>query len=182
MLCFVVAIHSWCKLHIHHTDGSMIFLQGRGNLPCSAIMKLRGTGKKWPTTSLFRNGQSSTSRCLFTGPVCSNWVLLQVTDLINVLWHSRRTLLTCAVLALVSSLLQVWDGLMCEILNTDNIINSFSYNTRYIAYAVWNSFTDETMWPFCSPRYFNTTNNDLNYWGLDYPPLTAYHSWICAYM
>lgn len=24
--------------------------------------------------------------------------------------------------------------------------------------------------------YFNTTNNDLMYWGLDYPPLTAYHS------
>uniref|UniRef100_A0A3P8SVM3 Alpha-1,3-glucosyltransferase n=1 Tax=Amphiprion percula TaxID=161767 RepID=A0A3P8SVM3_AMPPE len=30
-------------------------------------------------------------------------------------------------------------------------------------------------------EYFNTTDNDLNYWGLDYPPLTAYHSWICAY-
>lgn len=26
--------------------------------------------------------------------------------------------------------------------------------------------------------YTNTTNNDLMYWGLDYPPLTAYHSWI----
>lgn len=31
-------------------------------------------------------------------------------------------------------------------------------------------------------RYLNTTNNDLNYWGLDYPPLTAYHSLICAYV
>ncbi|KAM9384074.1 dolichyl pyrophosphate Man9GlcNAc2 alpha-1,3-glucosyltransferase [Pholidichthys leucotaenia] len=30
--------------------------------------------------------------------------------------------------------------------------------------------------------YFNRTDNDLNYWGLDYPPLTAYHSWICAYV
>uniref|UniRef100_A0A3Q1J7T8 Alpha-1,3-glucosyltransferase n=1 Tax=Anabas testudineus TaxID=64144 RepID=A0A3Q1J7T8_ANATE len=30
--------------------------------------------------------------------------------------------------------------------------------------------------------YVNTTDNDLNYWGLDYPPLTAYHSWICAYI
>lgn len=30
--------------------------------------------------------------------------------------------------------------------------------------------------------YFNTTDNDLNYWGLDYPPLTAYHSWVCAYI
>lgn len=28
--------------------------------------------------------------------------------------------------------------------------------------------------------YVNTTENDLLYWGLDYPPLTAYHSWICG--
>ncbi|CAG0890648.1 unnamed protein product [Cyprideis torosa] len=26
--------------------------------------------------------------------------------------------------------------------------------------------------------YVNTTDNDLSYWGLDYPPLTAYHSFI----
>ncbi|GAB1599978.1 dolichyl pyrophosphate Man9GlcNAc2 alpha-1,3-glucosyltransferase-like [Argonauta hians] len=26
--------------------------------------------------------------------------------------------------------------------------------------------------------YHNSTDNDLMYWGLDYPPLTAYHSWI----
>lgn len=26
--------------------------------------------------------------------------------------------------------------------------------------------------------YQNTTDNDLMYWGLDYPPLTAYHSYI----
>ncbi|VDL98479.1 unnamed protein product [Schistocephalus solidus] len=26
--------------------------------------------------------------------------------------------------------------------------------------------------------YFNSTENDLNYWGLDYPPLTAYHSYL----
>ncbi|XP_034737883.1 dolichyl pyrophosphate Man9GlcNAc2 alpha-1,3-glucosyltransferase [Etheostoma cragini] len=30
--------------------------------------------------------------------------------------------------------------------------------------------------------YFNTSDNDLNYWGLDYPPLTAYHSLVCAYV
>ncbi|KAK0393417.1 hypothetical protein QR680_000201 [Steinernema hermaphroditum] len=29
-----------------------------------------------------------------------------------------------------------------------------------------------------SEWYVNSTNNDLNYWGLDYPPLTAYHSFI----
>ena len=29
-------------------------------------------------------------------------------------------------------------------------------------------------------RYENTTDNRLQYWGLDYPPLTAYHSWLCG--
>ena len=29
-----------------------------------------------------------------------------------------------------------------------------------------------------SEWYHNTTKNDLQYWGLDYPPLTAYHSWV----
>lgn len=28
--------------------------------------------------------------------------------------------------------------------------------------------------------YTNSTHNDLQYWGLDYPPLTAYHSWFCG--
>ncbi|XP_062603713.1 dolichyl pyrophosphate Man9GlcNAc2 alpha-1,3-glucosyltransferase-like [Saccostrea cucullata] len=28
--------------------------------------------------------------------------------------------------------------------------------------------------------YFNGVNNNLSYWGLDYPPLTAYHSWLCG--
>ncbi len=26
----------------------------------------------------------------------------------------------------------------------------------------------------------NSSSNDLLYWGLDYPPLTAYHSWLCG--
>ncbi|XP_053104118.1 dolichyl pyrophosphate Man9GlcNAc2 alpha-1,3-glucosyltransferase isoform X2 [Hemicordylus capensis] len=30
--------------------------------------------------------------------------------------------------------------------------------------------------------YFNSSDNDLQYWGLDYPPLTAYHSLLCAYV
>lgn len=27
-------------------------------------------------------------------------------------------------------------------------------------------------------RYVNSSDNNLQYWGLDYPPGTAYHSWI----
>ncbi|ESO09262.1 hypothetical protein HELRODRAFT_73543 [Helobdella robusta] len=30
--------------------------------------------------------------------------------------------------------------------------------------------------------YRQTPSNDLLYWGLDYPPLTAYHSFICGYI
>ncbi|TKC49223.1 hypothetical protein EI555_007754, partial [Monodon monoceros] len=30
--------------------------------------------------------------------------------------------------------------------------------------------------------YFNGSDNNLQYWGLDYPPLTAYHSLLCAYV
>lgn len=30
--------------------------------------------------------------------------------------------------------------------------------------------------------YINTTDNDLQYWGLDYPPLTAYHSFALGYI
>lgn len=30
--------------------------------------------------------------------------------------------------------------------------------------------------------YINTTDNDLQYWGLDYPPLTAYHSLLLAHV
>lgn len=29
--------------------------------------------------------------------------------------------------------------------------------------------------------YQNTNDNNLTYWGLDYPPLTAYHSFLCGY-
>lgn len=29
--------------------------------------------------------------------------------------------------------------------------------------------------------YKNTVDNNLAYWGLDYPPLTAYHSYICGF-
>ncbi|XP_076255589.1 ALG6 alpha-1,3-glucosyltransferase garnysstan isoform X2 [Rhynchophorus ferrugineus] len=28
--------------------------------------------------------------------------------------------------------------------------------------------------------YLNSTDNNLNYWGLDYPPLTAYHMYLCG--
>jgi alpha-1,3-glucosyltransferase len=31
-------------------------------------------------------------------------------------------------------------------------------------------------------RYQQTERNNLTYWGLDYPLLTAYHSYVCGWM
>jgi alpha-1,3-glucosyltransferase len=28
--------------------------------------------------------------------------------------------------------------------------------------------------------YRNSLNNNLSYWGLDYPPLSGYQSWLCG--
>ena len=33
-----------------------------------------------------------------------------------------------------------------------------------------------------SEWYFDTKDNNLTYWGLDYPPVTAYHSWMLGKM
>uniref|UniRef100_H2Y783 Alpha-1,3-glucosyltransferase n=1 Tax=Ciona savignyi TaxID=51511 RepID=H2Y783_CIOSA len=30
--------------------------------------------------------------------------------------------------------------------------------------------------------YVNSSHNNLGYWGLDYPPLTAYHSYVCGWI
>ena len=78
--------------------------------------------------------------------------------------------------------ISVWDGAF-----TQNIFGS---------HVVWVVFFMLGEDRFCSKtrrqlncelvlflfRYTNSTRNDLMYWGLDYPPLTAYHSWICGYM
>lgn len=45
----------------------------------------------------------------------------------------------------------------------------------YEAQRHWQEITVHTQ---TSKWYWNTTHNDLEYWGLDYPPLTAYHSFL----
>lgn len=45
----------------------------------------------------------------------------------------------------------------------------------YEAQRHWQEITVHTP---AETWYHNTTQNDLQYWGLDYPPLTAYHSYI----
>lgn len=45
----------------------------------------------------------------------------------------------------------------------------------YEAQRHWQEITVHTP---LTTWYHNTTQNDLEYWGLDYPPLTAYHSFL----
>lgn len=45
----------------------------------------------------------------------------------------------------------------------------------YEAQRHWQEITVHTP---VAQWYYNTTQNDLQYWGLDYPPLTAYHSFL----
>ena len=47
-------------------------------------------------------------------------------------------------------------------------------------WLVNNSYKKKTL--FLYPRYQNSSSNNLTYWGLDYPLLTAYHSYICGWM
>lgn len=63
------------------------------------------------------------------------------------------------------------------------IISLYSYS-GYMKPPLFGDFEAQRHWQEItvnlpiSDWYSNTTNNDLLYWGLDYPPLTAYHSWI----
>ncbi|XP_064406789.1 dolichyl pyrophosphate Man9GlcNAc2 alpha-1,3-glucosyltransferase-like [Halichondria panicea] len=47
----------------------------------------------------------------------------------------------------------------------------------YEAQRHWMEITFNTP---LSQWYHDTPGNNLLYWGLDYPPLTAYHSWLCG--
>lgn len=49
----------------------------------------------------------------------------------------------------------------------------------YEAQRHWQEITLQTP---ITTWYHNTTHNDLEYWGLDYPPLTAYHSFLMGYV
>ncbi|XP_015785902.1 dolichyl pyrophosphate Man9GlcNAc2 alpha-1,3-glucosyltransferase [Tetranychus urticae] len=67
------------------------------------------------------------------------------------------------------------------------LISRFSYSGArnpplygdYEAQRHWQEIT-YNLQP--SEWYKNSTDNDLLYWGLDYPPLTAYHSWVNGFI
>jgi alpha-1,3-glucosyltransferase len=52
----------------------------------------------------------------------------------------------------------------------------------YGDYEAQRHWMEITLWLPVKEWYFQTTENDLQYWGLDYPPLTAFVSWFFGYL
>jgi len=52
----------------------------------------------------------------------------------------------------------------------------------YGDYEAQRHWMEITLWLPIKEWYFQTDGNDLQYWGLDYPPLTAYVSWFFGYL
>lgn len=67
------------------------------------------------------------------------------------------------------------------------MVSIFSYSGEGIA-PMFGDYEAQRHWMEITVNipvkdwYTNSTENDLNYWGLDYPPLTAYHSWLMGKM
>lgn len=73
--------------------------------------------------------------------------------------------------------------LLWQLIYSGKDFNISYYIPKYVSYIHW--YTIKIIyWYICFNfcRYFNSTNNNLLYWGLDYPPLTAYHSWLCGFV
>lgn len=88
--------------------------------------------------------------------------------------HHLLTKPTFAILLNISiSILIRW----CVALNQHSGQNKPPMYGDYEAQRHWQEITvnlDIKDW------YRNSSSNDLQYWGLDYPPLTAYHSYLCG--
>jgi len=52
----------------------------------------------------------------------------------------------------------------------------------YGDYEAQRHWMEITLWLPIKEWYLQTNDNDLQYWGLDYPPLTAYVSWFFGYL
>ncbi|CAM9801081.1 dolichyl pyrophosphate Man9GlcNAc2 alpha-1,3-glucosyltransferase isoform X1 [Lampetra fluviatilis] len=82
---------------------------------------------------------------------------------------------TCAALAVLLAIVVRW----CVALNGYSGAGKPPMFGDYEAQRHWQEITLNLP---VREWYFNSTRNDLLYWGLDYPPLTAYHSLLCGYV
>nr|CAI5844499.1 unnamed protein product [Callosobruchus analis] len=79
--------------------------------------------------------------------------------------------------------LVVFGGLLAVLLRASTGLHPYSGEATppmygdYEAQRHWMEITTNLN---VSDWYHNTSDNDLQYWGLDYPPLTAYHMYACG--
>lgn len=65
-----------------------------------------------------------------------------------------------------------------------SIVSLYNYSGYNKPETIYGDFEAQRHWQEVTVNlpindwYQNTTDNDLFYWGLDYPPLTAYHSFV----
>ncbi|KAK3581862.1 hypothetical protein CHS0354_032768 [Potamilus streckersoni] len=86
----------------------------------------------------------------------------------------RDKFLICILIALINILIR-W----CVSLNDYSGAGKPPMFGDYEAQRHWSEITYNLP---VKEWYTNSSQNDLMYWGLDYPPLTAYHSWICGFI
>ncbi|KAL3868143.1 hypothetical protein ACJMK2_040979 [Sinanodonta woodiana] len=85
----------------------------------------------------------------------------------------RDKILICIIIALINILIR-W----CVSLNDYSGAGKPPMFGDYEAQRHWSEITYNLP---VKEWYKNSSQNDLMYWGLDYPPLTAYHSWVCGF-
>jgi len=60
----------------------------------------------------------------------------------------------------------------------DFVLAGAAVPPKYGDYEAQRHWMEITVHTPVKQWYQNTTDNDLRYWGLDYPPLTAYQSFV----
>jgi anti-sigma-K factor RskA len=73
-------------------------------------------------------------------------------------------------------------SILVRVCISSNSYSGMSTPPMYGDYEAQRHWMEITVNLPVSDWYTNTTDNDLQYWGLDYPPLTAYHSWLFGKM
>ncbi|XP_022231260.1 probable dolichyl pyrophosphate Man9GlcNAc2 alpha-1,3-glucosyltransferase isoform X2 [Drosophila obscura] len=74
-------------------------------------------------------------------------------------------------------------AIACVALSLRSIVSLYSYSgfdssPMYGDYEAQRHWQEVTINLEPGQWYTNSSNNDLLYWGLDYPPLTAHHSYL----
>lgn len=97
---------------------------------------------------------------------------MNVHRLSNMATKTKSTIPYCEMLLIIlTSLIVRWCISLAEYsgANKPHLFGDFEAQRHWMEITYHLPITE---W------YHNTTDNDLLYWGLDYPPLTAYHSWL----